>query len=165
MPRRKSYVLQEETGEGLIKTFTERVMPVAPTTLPIERLIQHDRLLIETFIEDISLLGDITFEVFQGRTGTQLMDDIRNKAPEIQPLLLGYIHEHRAFANSLNVGLGKLYHHDHRLLYHTINECVRSLKRPYDFSVMSRLLSMILGKHYILNRLPTTLPQNYTQWR
>jgi hypothetical protein len=159
MPRRK------ETGNGLIKTFTERVMPVSPAAVPIEELIEQTRPFIDSMIEDMDLLAAITHDMFQGRTGTQLMDDIHNKVPEIQHLLIEYIREYRAFASSINLTLARLYNTDHRLLYHTINECEREIREPYEFSVISRLLSMLLGKKYILNKIPSTLPAIYTNWR
>jgi len=165
MPRRKTYPPIYETGNGLLKTFTERVMPVSPDILPIETIVEYERISIDRLLDDMELFAEHTEDFFETKNTAKLMQDIKQDSPHMQHLLLQYANRYRNYAHSLNNELKRLYHINYRLLFYTIQECAKRLKPPYDFSVVSRFISMLLGRYYILNKVPSTLPTNYTAWR
>jgi hypothetical protein len=167
MPRRKAYIINEELGHGLFNRITERIAPDTPYVLPIEYLVQTEHILIDAVLQDIEYFAVQAELFFETRNTTKLMQEIKEQSPRIQQWTLIFATQYKEFALDLNRRLKYLYNMDPRLLYYIINQIEERFQRLYyyDFSVISRLLSMILGKKYVLNTIPSTLSTIYTKWK
>jgi len=161
-----------EKGKGiknLTKTFTERVMPTLASNdeelSPIDTWVEHERDTIDSLIHELVLFAEDTSAHFETTNTTLLIENIRNRNPHLQALLLNYSHRYKSHASYINQGLTRLYRVNDRLLFWFIEYAKRTITGPYNFVVLSKLLSMLLGKTYVLNKIPHTLNINLTQWR
>ncbi len=150
--------MHRETGQGLFKHRIQQ----EPTDAIVERYTAR----IHELIMCIEEFSNESEEYFSTSNIDHLMQEIKERKPEIQYWLLVYSNRMKESAVYINHMLRVFYKTDPSLLYRVIQAIEQRVKPPFflEFSIVSRLLSMLLGKKYILNTIPSTLSTKYTSW-